>query len=126
MNSVLEKALREEGLDDNAIQRVEKVLWDRELIVSWDRDRHIARYRAQKEAERKAEAEKNAAAAKPYTGTIDCQVSVHSLDGHWSWTHRCERKAKWVVDGKDGKPLAVCTQHMKTGNRDRDRHSALR
>jgi hypothetical protein len=119
MNSTLEKALRDEGLDDNAIARVEKVLWDGELTIAWDRQRAAARYRVREEAERKARAEANSAKAQPYEGDEACQVRVPTPDGHWSWHQRCKRDAKWIVDGDDGKPLMVCTQHMKNGKRER-------
>ena len=117
MTDVLADALRAEGLDDDAIGRVDSYLSDHDHYVA---ENWMVRERREKEAYKAADdARKAATLAKaiPYTGRInDCQAQVWT-QGRGGTAHRCQKLAKFVVrrteygkDSGDGR-LAVCRIH---------------
>jgi len=111
VNGTLEAALRAEGLDGAAIDRLDKVLWDAELTVTFDRARWETRLRVNAQRYREERAESNIDRALKLDPKIDeltmCARNVPRRDSFRKVP--CERKATYMLDGR---PL--CTQHVKT------------
>ena len=125
MNGVLEEALRAEGLDGDAIVRVDAALTAAELAVTWDRWGAERREKERRERERQATAEAGKAEATPYTGPkINCQQAVHETGRLAVGFNRCGNKARFVRLDRDGERIAVCSTHVKQSSRDLWRHRA--
>jgi 23S rRNA maturation mini-RNase III len=127
-HDVLSTALRAEGLDDEAIARVDAALAAEHLSVMVP---FYVQDRLNREAAAKVRVESQAASlanAIPYAGAIkDCQASVYS-GGRGATFSRCRKNARFVVRRKDDfsghrdRPketnddrLAVCRVHAAGG-----------
>lgn len=113
MNSVIAMALKNEGVTDEGIKRIQQVLWDNQLSIQWDRHRWEADMRARAEAARVAEAEEVKARCIPYTGMIvQCMASVSRPGTYYGG--RCINKAKYARRDAHGTVMVVCGTHTKS------------